>query len=40
MAPAQPLRRRSLLAAVFTDAQFWVPVAVLLAGLLVLEWIR
>src|SRR5258706_7174771 len=28
------------LANIFTDVQFWVPVAVLLAGLLLLEWIR
>lgn len=26
--------------AIFTDVQFWVPVAVLIAGLLLLEWIR
>ncbi len=31
---------RSLLTSVFTDVQFWVPVAVLVAGLLLLEWIR
>jgi len=31
---------RGLIASVFTDVQFWVPVAVLLAGLLLLEWIR
>jgi len=28
------------LSAVLNDAQFWVPVAVLVAGLLVLWWIR
>jgi len=28
------------LANIFTDIQFWVPVAVLLAGLLLLEWSR
>jgi hypothetical protein len=28
------------LAAMLRDAQFWVPVAVLLLGLLVLRWIR
>ena len=28
------------LAAMLHDAQFWVPVAVLLLGLLVLQWIR
>ena len=27
-------------AAMLRDAQFWVPVAVLVAGLLVLVWIR
>ena len=31
---------RGRLASVLTDVQFWVPVAVLLAGLLLLEWIR
>jgi hypothetical protein len=31
---------RNRLAAVFTDVQFWVPVAILLAGLFLLEWIR
>jgi hypothetical protein len=35
-----PQPSRNLLASVFTDIQFWVPVAVLLAGLLLLEWIR
>lgn len=38
-----PVMRPSLVAAlasVLRDAQFWVPVAVLLAGLLVLGWIR
>lgn len=28
------------LAAMMRDPQFWVPVAVLVAGLLVLQWIR
>jgi hypothetical protein len=28
------------LATMLRDAQFWVPVAVLLFGLLVLQWIR
>ena len=32
--------QRSLFTSVFTDVQFWVPVAVLLAGLFLLEWIR
>jgi hypothetical protein len=32
--------RDGRLAAVLRDPQFWVPVAVLLAGLLVLRWIR
>ena len=31
---------RGRVASVFTDVQFWVPVAVLLAGLFLLEWIR
>lgn len=31
---------RSRLAVMLCDAQFWVPVAVLLGGLLVLAWIR
>ena len=31
---------RNRVSRVFTDVQFWVPVAVLLAGLLLLEWIR
>jgi len=31
---------RSRFASVLTDVQFWVPVAVLLAGLFLLEWIR
>jgi hypothetical protein len=30
---------RPQLRAVLTDAQFWVPVAVLIAGLLLLRWI-
>ena len=38
--PDVPQQSRNLLASVFTDIQFWVPVAVLLAGLLLLEWIR
>ena len=29
----------SLVKVVLTDVQFWVPVAVLVAGLLVLRWI-
>jgi hypothetical protein len=32
--------RRGLFISVLTDAQFWVPVAMLVAGLLLLEWIR
>ena len=35
-----PQPSRNLFNSVFTDIQFWVPVAVLLAGLLLLEWIR
>ena len=35
MPPSQPR-----LATMLRDAQFWVPVAVLLFGLLVLQWIR
>ena len=31
---------RSRLAAILRDPQFWVPVVVLLGGLLVLAWIR
>lgn len=31
---------RSRLAVMLRDAQFWVPVVVLLGGLLVLAWIR
>jgi len=31
---------RNLVTCVLTDVQFWVPVAVLAAGLLLLEWIR
>jgi hypothetical protein len=31
---------RGRFGSVLTDVQFWVPVAVLLAGLLLLEWIR
>jgi hypothetical protein len=30
---------RSILKTVLTDPQFWVPVAVLVAGLIVLRWI-
>lgn len=32
--------RRTLFTGVLTDVQFWVPVAVLVAGLLLLVWIR
>ena len=32
-------RNRSVLAAVLSDLQFWVPVAVLAGGLIVLHWI-
>ena len=35
-----PPSRAGALARVLGDAQFWVPVAILLAGLLVLGWIR
>jgi hypothetical protein len=35
-----PLLHAGRLAALVRDAQFWVPVAVLLFGLLVLWWIR
>ena len=31
---------RSRLATVLSDVQFWVPVVVLLGGLVVLAWIR
>ena len=31
---------RGRLATVLRDVQFWVPVLVLVAGLLVLQWIR
>gem|GEM_PF-2246554 len=37
-APDATVRRR--LAAVIRDPQFWVPVAALAAGLLVLRWVR
>lgn len=37
MQNAQP--NRSLLKVVLTDPQLWVPVAVLVGGLLVLSWI-
>ena len=40
MVPKDSPSPRNLLASVLTDAQFWVPVAVLLAGLLLLGWIR
>ena len=32
-------RGRSWLSLILSDVQFWVPVAVLVAGLLVLRWI-
>ena len=32
--------KRNLFVSVLTDVQFWVPVAVLVAGLLLLDWIR
>ncbi|HWZ97302.1 MAG TPA: hypothetical protein VN025_06035 [Candidatus Dormibacteraeota bacterium] len=35
-----PQTFRNRLSSVLTDVQFWVPVAVLVAGLLLLEWIR
>src|SRR5262249_62099666 len=38
--PGTPQPSRNRLANIFTDIQFWVPVAVLVAGLLLLEWIR
>jgi hypothetical protein len=31
--------RRSMLGAVLTDIQFWIPLAVLAGGLIVLRWI-
>jgi hypothetical protein len=31
--------RRSMLTAVLTDVQFWIPLGVLAVGLLVLRWI-
>ena len=36
---SDPRGNSSLLKAVLTDPQFWVPVAVLAAGLVVLRWI-
>ncbi len=36
--PTEP-HRRSWLAVVLGDVQFWVPVAVLIGGLIVLGWI-
>ncbi len=35
-----PTPGRSRLATMLADPQFWVPVAVLAAGILVLAWIR
>lgn len=35
-----PESPRNLLASIFSDVQFWVPLALLVAGLLLLEWIR
>lgn len=35
----EPRANTSLVKAVLTDLQFWVPVAVLAAGLVVLRWI-
>jgi hypothetical protein len=40
MSPKESVFRRNLFINVLTDVQFWVPLAVLLAGLLLLEWIR
>jgi len=40
MATENSTARPNRFANIFTDVQFWVPVAVLLAGLLLLEWIR
>jgi hypothetical protein len=37
--PRDP-RPRSWVSLVLTDAHFWVPVAVLVGGLLVLRWIH
>jgi hypothetical protein len=37
---ANEQHRRSWLGLVFRDVQFWVPVAVLIGGLLVLNWIQ
>jgi hypothetical protein len=31
---------RSRLSAIFRDVQFWIPVIVLIVGLIVLKWIR
>lgn len=36
----EPERTAIRWGAVFTDMHFWIPVAVLLAGLAVLHWIR
>jgi hypothetical protein len=36
----RPPRRRSWLSLVLRDIQFWIPVAVLIAGLFVLRWIH
>ena len=38
MRPASKPRSKSLL--ILSDVQFWIPVAVLAAGLLVLGWIH
>jgi hypothetical protein len=32
-------QKRSMVTTILTDLQFWVPVAVLVAGLIVLRWI-
>jgi len=36
--PSQNRPRRSMLGAVLTDVQFWIPLGVLAVGLLVLHW--
>ena len=38
--PTEPPRPESWLRLVLSDVQFWVPVAVLIGGLVVLNWIH
>jgi hypothetical protein len=40
MTATNPTPQQDRIARILTDVQFWVPIAVLVAGLLLLEWIR